>query len=80
MNANLRKIHATGQRVSLDHITRERLTRGRLASYASITVDALAARLQREGVTAFVTLWSALSARIAGKDARRALTTGQLAL
>ena len=80
MNANLRKIQATGQRVSLDHITRERLARGRLASYASINVDTIAARLQREGVTALVTLWNALRARIAKKRARRQLNTGQLAL
>ncbi|MBC7622884.1 MAG: transaldolase [Aeromicrobium sp.] len=35
MNANLRKLHDTGQRVWLDHITRELLTSGRLASYIS---------------------------------------------
>ena len=35
MNANLRKLHNTGQRVWLDHITRELLTSGRLASYIS---------------------------------------------
>ena len=35
MNANLRKLHDTGQRVWLDHITRELRTSGRLASYIS---------------------------------------------
>ena len=35
MNANLRKLQDTGQRVRLDHITRELLTSGRLASYIS---------------------------------------------
>jgi transaldolase len=35
MNVNLRKLHDTGQRVWLDHITRELLTSGRLASYIS---------------------------------------------
>lgn len=35
MNANLRKLHDTGQRVWLDHITRELLTSRRLANYIS---------------------------------------------
>jgi len=35
MNANLRKLQDTGQRVWLDHITRELVTSGRLASYIS---------------------------------------------
>ena len=45
-----------------------------------IDVDTLATRLQREGVTAFVTSWGALLARIAEKRARRALNTAQQAL
>jgi len=44
-----------------------------------IDVDALATRLQGEGVTAFVTSWGALLARIAEKRGRRALNKGQLA-
>ena len=42
MNVNLRKLHDTGQRLWLDHITRELLTSGRLASYiAAFSVTGL---------------------------------------
>ena len=42
-----------------------------------VDVEALAAKLQRDGVDAFVTSWGALLARIAEKRAHRSLNTTQ---